>query len=942
MASTDIPWFNPSEMDDATVIALATRRNSLLAEFWGVVRERLAHHAPGRHWLVTGTRGAGKSYFLRLAQARAGQVLPPGQARLVLLPQELQNVHAPHEFLDEVRRMLRVGQGDTGHIAQWRVQDPDQAWATSLQALLAAFDEPLLIVGVENFQKLLPTVFKDHVSASWLRQLLAHEPRIMLLATAVDGSHDEDYQQRLFRQFEHHPLPPWHEAAHRKYLSARARLLGTVPTPMQLARIDAYSRYTGGNARVAAVLAGALLDAGDVLDASNSFNTTLDKLSDYYLEQMDRIPPQTRKLFDALVRGGEPCSQTELAGRVGARQSDISRAFLWLMDAGYLVAERPKGQKDTRYRVADRLFVQWYRMRNLAPGQRGRLAVMAELLADTVAFGDKWRHAQSYLDRGEAVDARLLADLGLQERGIRLDALQSSGLSLPSILGLGQRLVRNDAAPLPRTGFGLLDGYIACLEAHPGDAALRADLTDAMQIARACQRFEGSAPGAVLVDLLTHSLFTQTPTWIWLLNAMTHAVCDQSMWDTMVETFLNEIEQIAKVEATHGLAIATRREWNALQHQAPWASAWTDLANLYGRSNGMFEQAKLSPVERQAVQAAAALAGCVAWCKQADMPQATRDGQWVLHCAENLLGLGATAVADAVLAHLQHALTTAPDQALRAELAGAQTARSRCLDQAGRHAEAADQLQQAIGHWQQTDNRLGHAEALGEWAWQLGGAGQPEQALAQHAQAITLLTTAGESDLLPSHLGQSARYRVALHGLDSAIDWLLAQTADLPTQVQLRCLMQLGDAVWDAEQQHGPATSYALARQLVERMACLQQPPPEDQVRALFIDMLDVGVALDTLADLATDLPALVAAAAPPLAIQPLADTLLAWLADLRLDDAGRARIRPSQDPDLSATLDALNQQLGAHARIRLGLMAAPVLPARTQSLVDRILRLIA
>lgn len=105
--------------------------------------------------------------------------------------------------------------------------------------------------------------------------------------------------------------------------------------------------------------------------------------------------------------------------------------------------------------------------------------------------------------------------------------------------------------------------------------------------------------------------------------------------------------------------------------------------------------------------------------------------------------------------------------------------------------------------------------------------------------------------------------------------------------------------------------------------------------------MLDVGVALDTLSDLATDLPALVNAAATPLTIQPLADTLLAWIADLRLDDAGRARIRPSQDPDLSTTLDALNQQLGAKSRIRLGLMTAPVLPASTRALVDRILRFV-
>ena len=928
-------------MDDATVIALATRRNSLLAEFWGVARERLAHHAPGRHWLVTGTRGAGKSYFLRLAQARVGQALPPGQARLLLLPQELQNVHAPHEFLDEVRRMLRVGQGDTGHIAQWRVQDPDQAWATSLQALLAAFDEPLLIVGVENFQKLLPTVFKDDVSASWLRQLLAHEPRIMLLATAVDGSHDQDYQQRLFRQFEHHPLPPWHEAAHRKYLTARARLLGQEPTPMQLARIDAYSRYTGGNARIAAVLAGALLDAGDVLDASNSFNTTLDKLSDYYLEQMDRIPPQTRKLFDALVRGGEPCSQTELAGRVGARQSDISRAFLWLMDAGYLVAERAKGQKDTRYRVADRLFVQWYRMRNLAPGQRGRLAVMAELLADTVAFGDKWRHAQTYLDRGDAVDAQLLADLGLQERGIQLAALQSSGLSLPDILGLGQRMVRNDALPLGQPGISELEQYLACLEAYPSDAALRAEIADATRTAQACQRFEGSAPGAVLVDLLIHSLALETPRWTQVLNAMTHAEFTRFQWDEMVNTFRDEVKQFAQLEPVGAAEIAQLRQWNTRQHAHPWACAWSDLATSTGRGTWMFDRAKLPRLEREAIQACAALAAFSAWRTNADPGQAKRELQWALRCMHTLMNLGATALAEPLLMCMQHAILKSPNPALHDELAMAQVQRGQCLNHAGQHGQAATEWRQALLHWQQTDNIPAHAYVLGRLGWHLGHAGEWAEAEAQHALATALLADAPKPGEAAWHVGQSARYRIAMHGVDSAMHWLQQQAATRPATIQLVCLQQLGDAVWDAQQGHGQAAGYALARVLAGHVARFGGPTPDAALRALFIDMLDVGVALDTLSDLATDLPALVNAAAPPLTIQPLADTLLAWIADLRLDDAGRARIRPSQDPDLSTTLDALNQQLGAKSRIRLGLMTAPVLPARTRALVDRILRFV-
>ena len=173
-------------------------------------------------------------------------------------------------------------------------------------------------------------------------------------------------------------------------MKERARLLNRTPTSQQLARIDAYSRYTGGNARIAAILAAAILDEQDIVDASDDLNDTIDRMSDYYRALLDALPGNSATLFDALIRGGEPCSQTQLAERVGARQNDISRAFAKLLEVGYLDARRPKGQKETRYQVADRLFVQWYRMRYLDPGQRSRLAV----LADTISYKDKFLASQ--------------------------------------------------------------------------------------------------------------------------------------------------------------------------------------------------------------------------------------------------------------------------------------------------------------------------------------------------------------------------------------------------------------------------------------------------------------------------------------------------------------------------------------------------------------------
>lgn len=405
MSRAHIPWFNPCEMDDETVLMLNTGREALLAQFFRAVRERLAHPGIFNHWLLTGMRGAGKSFFLRLVQVGFKDAVGQ-QARFVLLPEEHRNIYAPHEFLAEIQRMLNVDQGAIGASPAWRVEDANQAWEAALGGLLKAFTEPLLVIGVENFDKLLEQAFSDETDNSRLRHLMSFEPRIMLCATAVRGDFDENYNQRLFRQFEHHPIPRWDAADHRDYLARRAKRENKEPTLLQLARIDAYTRYTGGNARAAAVLAGAILDDIDPWQAARNLDEAIEKMSDYYRNLIERVPVNTRKLFDALVRGGEPASQTEIAERTGARQNDISRAFMWLVDHGYISETRQLGQKTKQYRVLDRLFVQFYRMRSINPGQRSKLALMAELLADTLAFQDKWRFANRYSGDGKEPEAR--------------------------------------------------------------------------------------------------------------------------------------------------------------------------------------------------------------------------------------------------------------------------------------------------------------------------------------------------------------------------------------------------------------------------------------------------------------------------------------------------------------------------------------------------------
>ena len=122
MNNKHIPWFNPREMTDDTIISLNTGRTILLNELLSNIEQRLITTGLCQNWLITGSRGAGKSFFLRLLQARLTQELKQ-TARFVLLPEELPNIYAPHELLLEIQRLLNPNQNLLGTAARWRVED---------------------------------------------------------------------------------------------------------------------------------------------------------------------------------------------------------------------------------------------------------------------------------------------------------------------------------------------------------------------------------------------------------------------------------------------------------------------------------------------------------------------------------------------------------------------------------------------------------------------------------------------------------------------------------------------------------------------------------------------------------------------------------------------------------------------------------------------------
>ena len=385
-ASNDrIARSNPTRMADKHINALATGRNQEIELILRTVRaNRDTPSAPNEHLLIRGQHGMGKSFLLRLSQVRLKE--EPGVV-FVLLPEELPNVHSPEAWLTEVHNRLSSNPGNP-NLAQWQYQENANAWEQRLQQILRCLEQEqaktLLLVGVENIDRLLANAFKGKAAQSCLRHLLENEKRIMLLASSQDHHLDHDYDARLFHNFHSLTLAPWQASEHIAYLNACAQHAQLNPGTTTISAIQAYSHFTDGSPRIAAVLTNMLLNQNDARSSTTHLPALVDAMSEYYQGLQRRIPPQAAKLFDALLRGGEPCSQSELARRVGAQQNQISRHFVWLRDHGYISAlERVKGQSSIRYQVRDRLFAQFYRMRFFDRDRdHNPLPSLIDLLAD--------------------------------------------------------------------------------------------------------------------------------------------------------------------------------------------------------------------------------------------------------------------------------------------------------------------------------------------------------------------------------------------------------------------------------------------------------------------------------------------------------------------------------------------------------------------------------
>jgi len=432
--------FMTHEMGDIEIAALATGRNEEFDRIIDAI-ERSRSAAPGslQHIALYGSRGFGKSFMTRRVQiATASMGGKKGPVHYVLLAEEQHNLQRnPHEFLDLIAEHLKELRGalldpDAAFRAtmfQWPQPGEEmRRWDEAAARLEAEIDaildkKPgLVIVVVENFDALLATLFKDDEDEQRLRQWLdRHSNRLMLFATAT-GTVDIYYDRPLFHAFESVRLSPWTQDECIEYFN-RLRKLEQRPdlSAAEEAKARAIAEFIGGTPRLAHLLA-EVIDTGEALTVAETMSALADRLAEYYRRRIEDLPQLSRGLLDALIRGGEPASQTELAERVGAKgQNIIARTMADLERADVIRGKRAPSGRHKLYSVTDRVFVHYYRLRQGSQVARNTpLASILDFLRSFYSRDEKFKQALKHLEAGQPIEAGLfglLANEGFERLG---------------------------------------------------------------------------------------------------------------------------------------------------------------------------------------------------------------------------------------------------------------------------------------------------------------------------------------------------------------------------------------------------------------------------------------------------------------------------------------------------------------------------------------------
>ncbi len=375
--------FNPALLTPEQLRKLFVARHSELDQILDHLR---AAGSSPQHVLVLGVRGMGKTTLLLRAAYSLEEVPDLGRQWLaVRFDEEQYNLGELADFW--INCLEKIGE-DTKDSAL--LQEVDNLLKELKGEALrdAAFhrlrqysdqNQRRLLLLVDNIDILLARL--DLKEVRLLREILQHQPWLLLVgASASPVVATFDYDSPFYDFFHVIHLEPLGFEAMLGFLEKLGEFTGREDETTKFLRTrqqDLKILYplTGGNLRTITLLF-TLLTEDPLAELGFLLDRLLDQYTSSYRDQIESLPDQGQRVFDALARSWNPATAEDISRELRIDRGAASSQLHRLVDRG-LVVKAQLAQRSLAFQVKDRFFNLWYLMRG---GRRQRQG-LRELLA---------------------------------------------------------------------------------------------------------------------------------------------------------------------------------------------------------------------------------------------------------------------------------------------------------------------------------------------------------------------------------------------------------------------------------------------------------------------------------------------------------------------------------------------------------------------------------
>ena len=141
-------------------------------------------------------------------------------------------------------------------------------------------------------------------------------------------------------------------------------------------KLDGLRVLTGGNPRLVHMLCDEMLDKNSIGDLEDNLITLLDEMTPVYQNRIEAMPTEVRKIFDVMALADGPLTPTEIALKIGTKNSITAAQISRMKNHGLVEPVKFGRKKETRYQITEWLYRMWREFR------RNRGSAKLKILVD--------------------------------------------------------------------------------------------------------------------------------------------------------------------------------------------------------------------------------------------------------------------------------------------------------------------------------------------------------------------------------------------------------------------------------------------------------------------------------------------------------------------------------------------------------------------------------